>query len=148
MKQVGLDYIFVSNRGLRDGLMIDLLKNHHPDHETSWREEGGKPESLEEAGEKYQYDAPHAYQVSQLALGLFYQLQDLHKLPEKYAGVLHAAAMLHDIGLFIAYRKHHKHSYYLIKSSGPAALGKADLDLVANIARYHRKAHPDRKSVV
>ncbi|HEX9445938.1 MAG TPA: Ppx/GppA phosphatase family protein [Candidatus Binatia bacterium] len=145
MKQVGLDYIFVSNRGLRDGLMIDLLQNHHPGHETAWREEGGKPESLEEAGEKYQYDAPHAYQVSQLALGLFYQLQDLHKLPEKYAGVLHGAAMLHDIGLFIAYRKHHKHSYYLIKSSGPAALGKSDLDLVANIARYHRKAHPSPK---
>jgi exopolyphosphatase/guanosine-5'-triphosphate,3'-diphosphate pyrophosphatase len=53
--------------------------------------------------------------------------------------------MLHDIGLFIAYPKHHKHSYYLIKSSGPVSLGKSDLDLVANIARYHRKAHPSPK---
>jgi exopolyphosphatase/guanosine-5'-triphosphate,3'-diphosphate pyrophosphatase len=145
MNHIGLDYLFVSNRGLRDGLMVDILRNYHPDHEASWSEEGARAESLEQVGEKYHYDAPHAYQVSQLALSLFYQLQDLHKLPEKYANILHAAAMLHDVGLFIAYPKHHKHSYYLIKSSGPISLNKSDLDLVANIARYHRKAHPTPK---
>jgi len=83
--------------------------------------------------------------VSQLALNLFYQLQKLHKLPEKYAGILHAAAMLHDIGAMIAESKHHKHSYYLIKSSGMKSFNKLDLELVANIARYHRKAHPSQK---
>jgi exopolyphosphatase/guanosine-5'-triphosphate,3'-diphosphate pyrophosphatase len=145
MKQVGLDYIFVSNRGLRDGLMIDLLQNDFPGVETSWREDAGKAETLEQIGEKYNYDAPHAYQVSQLALSLFYQLEGLHKLPEKYAAVLHAAALLHDVGLFIAYRKHHKHSYYIIESSGPVTFSKSDWDLVANVARYHRKAHPSPK---
>ncbi len=53
--------------------------------------------------------------------------------------------MLHDIGLFIAEPKHHKHSYYLIKSSGINSFDKLDLDVVANIARYHRKAHPSQK---
>jgi exopolyphosphatase/guanosine-5'-triphosphate,3'-diphosphate pyrophosphatase len=95
--------------------------------------------------QKYSYDAGHSRQVSQLAVNLFYQLQTLHKLPEKYAGILHAAAMLHDIGLFIADGKHHKHSYYLIKSSGMKSFSKLDLELVANIARYHRKAHPSQK---
>jgi len=47
--------------------------------------------------------------------------------------------------LFIADRKHHKHSYYLIKSSGMKSFSKLDLELVANIARYHRKAHPSQK---
>jgi exopolyphosphatase/guanosine-5'-triphosphate,3'-diphosphate pyrophosphatase len=83
--------------------------------------------------------------VSQLALNLFYQLHDLHQLADKYASVLHAAATLHDIGLFVAYPKHHKHSYYLIKSSGMNSFSKTDLDLVANVARYHRKAHPSQK---
>lgn len=145
MNRIGLDYLFASNRGLRDGLMMDLLGNFYTGHEAPWSEEGERPESLEQVGEKYHYDAPHAYHVSQLALSLFYQLQDLHKLPEKYAGVLHAAAMLHDIGHFIAYPKHHKHSYYLIKSSGPISFSKSELDLVANVARYHRKAHPSPK---
>ena len=53
--------------------------------------------------------------------------------------------MLHDIGLFIAEPKHHKHSYYLIKSSEINSFDKLDLDVVANIARYHRKAHPSQK---
>jgi len=145
MAHLGLDYLFVSNRGLRDGLMTCLLRNHYPDYEAPWTEEGGRAESLEQVGEKYHYDAPHAYHVSHLALTLFYQLQELHGMPEKYANILHAAAMLHDIGLFIGYPKHHKHSYYLIKSSGPNAFTKVDLDLIANIARYHRKAHPTPK---
>jgi exopolyphosphatase/guanosine-5'-triphosphate,3'-diphosphate pyrophosphatase len=124
--------------------MVDLLHDHYSKPETFWSE-NGRPETLEQVGEKYHYDAPHAYHVSHLALSLFFQLQELHKLPEKYASILHGATMLHDIGLFIAYPKHHKHSYYLIKSSGPNAYSKADLDLVANISRYHRKAHPSPK---
>jgi exopolyphosphatase/guanosine-5'-triphosphate,3'-diphosphate pyrophosphatase len=72
-------------------------------------------------------------------------MRELHGLPDRYVKVLHAAAMLHDIGLFIAYEKHHKHSYYLIKSSGPTSFDSAELDLIANIARYHRKAHPSPK---
>jgi exopolyphosphatase/guanosine-5'-triphosphate,3'-diphosphate pyrophosphatase len=144
MTQLELDYLFVSNRGLRDGLMVHLLQDYYLNPETFWSEDG-RPETLEQIGEKYHHDAPHAYHVSHLALSLFFQLQELHKLPEKYAGILHGAALLHDIGLFISYPKHHKHSYYLIKSSGPNAYSKVDLDLVANISRYHRKAHPSPK---
>jgi exopolyphosphatase/guanosine-5'-triphosphate,3'-diphosphate pyrophosphatase len=44
--------------------------------------------------------------------------------------------------LFIAYKKHHKHTYYLIKSSGPGSFDPMELDIIANIARYHRKSHP------
>jgi exopolyphosphatase/guanosine-5'-triphosphate,3'-diphosphate pyrophosphatase len=144
MSEIGLDYIFVSRRGLRDGLMVDLLQHHYA--ETGpWRPDADRSESLDQVCQKYLYDAPHAHHVSQLALNLFYQLHDLHQLPEKYASILHAAAMLHDIGLFIAHPKHHKHSYYLIKSSGMNSFNKLDLDLVANISRYHRKAHPSPK---
>lgn len=144
MSAVGLDYVFVSQRGLRDGLMIDLLRTHYADS-GAWHPEADRAESLEQVCQKYLYDSAHAHHVSQLALNAFYQLHDLHQLPEKYASVLNAAAMLHDIGLFISHPKHHKHSYYLIKSSGLNSFSKLDLDLVANIARYHRKAHPSQK---
>ena len=143
MSALGLDYLFVSRRGLRDGLMIDLLHRYYS--EEAWHPDADRAESLEQVCQKYLYDAPHAQHISQIALNLFYQLHDLHQLPEKYASLLHAAAMLHDIGLFIAHSKHHKHSYYLIKSSGMNSFNKLDLDLIANIARYHRKAHPSQK---
>jgi exopolyphosphatase/guanosine-5'-triphosphate,3'-diphosphate pyrophosphatase len=144
MTAVGLDYLFVSPRGLRDGLMVDLLQHYYSDS-GAWHPEADRAESLEQVCQKYLYDSAHAQHVSQLALNAFYQLHDLHQLPEKYASILNAAAMLHDIGLFIAHPKHHKHSYYLIKSSGLNSFSKLDLDLVANTARYHRKAHPSQK---
>ena len=144
MSALELDYLFVSRRGLRDGLMVDLLQRSYAGS-GAWRPDAERAESLEQVCQKYFYDAGHSQHVSQLAVNLFYQLQRLHKLPERYAGILHAAAMLHDIGLFIANAKHHKHSYYLIKSSGMKSFNKIDLELVANIARYHRKAHPSQK---
>ena len=144
MTQLELDYIFVSQRGLRDGLMIDLLHKHYA-HAAPGQQDAQHSESLEQIGQKYDFAAPHARQVAQLALSIFYQLQRLHQLDEKYAGILRAAAMLHDIGSFIALPKHHKHSYYLIKSSRPSSFNKEDIDLIANVARYHRKAHPSPK---
>ena len=144
MSAMELDYLFVSRRGLRDGLMVDLLQRSYP-KSGAWHPDADRAESLEQVCQKYSHDPRHSRHVSQLAVNLFYQLQRLHKLPEKYAGILHAAAMLHDIGLFIADGKHHKHSYYLIKSSGMKSFNKLDLELVANVARYHRKAHPSQK---
>jgi exopolyphosphatase/guanosine-5'-triphosphate,3'-diphosphate pyrophosphatase len=144
MSAIGLDYLFVSRRGLRDGLMVDLLQKSYADS-GPWHPEAERAESLEQVCQKYLYDSAHAQHVSQLALNAFYQLHDLHQLPEKYASILNAAAMLHDIGLFISHPKHHKHSYYLIKSSGLNSFSKLDLDLIANVARYHRKAHPSQK---
>ena len=144
MTEVGLDYLFVSKRGLRDGLMVDLLQRQYANSDA-WHPDANRAESLEQVCQKYSNDSAHSQHVSQLALNLFYQLQKLHKLPEKYASILHAAAMLHDIGAIITHAKHHKHSYYLIKSSGMKSFNKLDLELVANIARYHRKAHPSQK---
>ncbi len=144
MSAIGLDYLFVSRRGLRDGLMVALLQEYYSDS-GAWHSQADHAESLEQVCQKYLYDGAHAQHVSQLALTAFYQLQKLHQLPEKYASILNAAAMLHDIGLFISHPKHHKHSYYLIKSSGLNSFSKLDLDLVANTARYHRKAHPSQK---
>lgn len=145
MNALKLDYVFVSSRGLRDGLMVDLLQKEYSPYDGGWTETASRSESIEEFGEKYNYDKTHSQQVAKLAVSLFEQLKGLHGLPDRYVRVLHAAAMLHDIGLFIAYEKHHKHSYYLIKSSGPTSFDGVELDLIANIARYHRKAHPSPK---
>ncbi|HLQ78220.1 MAG TPA: Ppx/GppA phosphatase family protein [Terriglobia bacterium] len=142
MTELELDYVFVSGRGLRDGLMVDVLRKSYPAFIGNWTEEANPSQSVEEVGEKYNYDKTHSQQVSRLSLSLFEQMRDLHGLPDRYSSILHAAAMLHDIGLFIAYSKHHKHSYYLIKSSGPSSFDAIELDIIANIARYHRKSHP------
>jgi exopolyphosphatase/guanosine-5'-triphosphate,3'-diphosphate pyrophosphatase len=56
--------------------------------------------------------------------------------------LLEAAAYLHDAGHFVNDISHHKHSYYLVANSDMSGFTKAELELIANLCRYHRKATP------
>jgi exopolyphosphatase/guanosine-5'-triphosphate,3'-diphosphate pyrophosphatase len=80
-----------------------------------------------------------------LALRIFKDLARLHALGAEHRDILFAASLLHDIGQFINYSKHHKHSYYLIKHSELTGFNETEIELIANIARYHRRAHPSKK---
>ena len=52
---------------------------------------------------------------------------------------------LQDVGYLIDYEQHHKHSYHLILNSRLAGFRPQELDLIANIARYHRGGKPKAK---
>jgi exopolyphosphatase/guanosine-5'-triphosphate,3'-diphosphate pyrophosphatase len=93
-------------------------------------------------GRRYQFDEPHAVHVAQLAASLFEQLEELHELGEEDHRILTVAALLHDIGAFVGHSKHHKHSLYLISESEIPGFSPEEMLLAANVARYHRKAHP------
>jgi exopolyphosphatase/guanosine-5'-triphosphate,3'-diphosphate pyrophosphatase len=81
--------------------------------------------------------------VTKFATQLFDDLQEVHAFELRDRALLRAAAMLHDIGDYVAYGGHHKHSYYLIQHSDIMGLTPAERAIVANIARYHRKSPPD-----
>jgi exopolyphosphatase/guanosine-5'-triphosphate,3'-diphosphate pyrophosphatase len=93
------------------------------------------------------HDARHSRQVAQLALGLFEGLRRAG-IPGPYDApdarrLLHAAAMLHEVGKSKGKRGHHKSSLRLITGLEPPAGWTAeDLRRVALIARYHRGAEP------
>jgi len=56
---------------------------------------------------------------------------------------LEAAALLANVGLVISHGKHHKHSYYLIRNSDRlVGFTDQEIEVVAQIARYHRKSAP------
>ncbi|MCI0416339.1 HD domain-containing protein, partial [bacterium] len=93
---------------------------------------------------KYHSNENHIEQVRKLALTIFDQLQDEHRLGRKERLYLEVAALLHDVGTFISDRSHHKHTWYIISSSEIFGLSRSDMDLIANIARYHRKSPPTR----
>ncbi len=98
--------------------------------------------SAEKIAKKYKVHMPHARQVSHLALQIFEQLQDLHKLSEHDALLLHISAILHECGGFISNRAHHKHSQYIILNSEIFGLPRNDVEMIALIARYHRNSLP------
>jgi exopolyphosphatase/guanosine-5'-triphosphate,3'-diphosphate pyrophosphatase len=95
-------------------------------------------------GRKYQYDEQHADRVREICELLFDELKAEHRMTDTHRLYLQVAALLHDIGLFVSSRAHHKHSQYLISASGLFGLRQRELDVIANIARYHRRALPQR----
>lgn len=84
----------------------------------------------------------HARQVCDLALQLFDALRPLHQLGREDRAVLEAAALLHDIGWSISGAKHHKHASRLILEHSWENASPLQVDQIAAVARYHRKAHP------
>jgi exopolyphosphatase / guanosine-5'-triphosphate,3'-diphosphate pyrophosphatase len=94
----------------------------------------------------HRYDSPsaHVAHVAELALGMWDALTAAGRLDGDAGArdVLWAAAMLHDVGTAVAYDDHHKHSRYLILSSGLPGWSPREVALIAQIARYHRKGSP------
>jgi exopolyphosphatase/guanosine-5'-triphosphate,3'-diphosphate pyrophosphatase len=94
-------------------------------------------------GQRYHFDEAHARQVCRFAAQLFDDLQRVHAFGERDRLLLRAAALLHDIGDYIHYSGHHKHSQYLIQHADIMGMTPDERAIVANIARYHRKGPPD-----
>ncbi len=139
---VGAKEIIVAGVGVKEGLVLDLADelDDQPAHRNRQIEEI-RAAALT-LGRRYQFDEVHGEQVARLSLELFDQLGVLHELEPRDRKVLLAGALLHDIGQFISYRGHHKHSMYLIENSELPELSPAELRLVALLARYHRRAEP------
>src|SRR6185503_3060993 len=93
-------------------------------------------------GRRYRFDEAHGRQVARLSLSLFDKMKEVHEMGSKDRRILLGAAVLHDIGQIISYRRHHKHSLYLILNSELPGLSDEDIPLVALVARYHRRAEP------
>jgi exopolyphosphatase/guanosine-5'-triphosphate,3'-diphosphate pyrophosphatase len=82
--------------------------------------------------------------VARLATRLFDELQAEHGLPKRDRLLLEIAALLHDIGMFVGMRAHHKHVQYILQASEIFGLSADDRDVIGNVARYHRRALPQR----
>ncbi len=135
--------VYIPHVGVKEGLLIDMVSELVTGKPPVHRNE--VLSFARQVGLKYDYDGTHADTVTRLAGELFERTKKLHRLGDDHRLLLEAAAQLHDIGQFVSYASHHKHSYYLIRSSQLIGLKPAQLELVANISRYHRKSMPKLK---
>ncbi|HEX2079864.1 MAG TPA: Ppx/GppA phosphatase family protein [Longimicrobium sp.] len=138
----GVEQVLVPAVGLKDGVLVDLVDDltTHEAHEV--RKEKQAIAGAVALGKRYLFDEAHATHVARLAGSLFDQLQKLHRLDAADRRILLAAAVLHDIGIFIGHKKHHKHSLYVISQSEIPEFTPREINVIANVARYHRKGVP------
>ena len=139
---IGRDEIHVPRVGVKEGTMLDLVEGVTQRIDHSARHERDVRAGAVAFGRRFIFDEAHGVHVSRLAEQIFDGLMDLHALSPRDREILQAAAVLHDIGQQIGYQRHHKHSYYLISHAELPGLSPDELELVANVARYHRRARP------
>lgn len=140
LEQAGLEEVIVPGIGLKDGLLLETISDLFHRERNSLHEQ--VLTSAMQVGRKYCFDEQHAQTVSRLALSIFDQLELYHGLDGEYRMLLQVAALLHDVGQFVSLSNHHRHTFYLLKASPVIGLNRKQMDLVANVARYHRKSAP------
>jgi len=104
--------------------------------------ESDRWDALLATGKNYRVDPAHAQQVRTLALDLFRRLRPVHNLPPEYAEWLSAAAMLHEVGIYINRYGWHRHAHYVIANSEIFGYTAYERALIAAIARYLGNSRP------
>jgi exopolyphosphatase/guanosine-5'-triphosphate,3'-diphosphate pyrophosphatase len=138
----GVDEILVPHVGVKDGVLLDQVEGLTGPVVHASRLEQHAFHGALALGRRFHFDEPHARHVGRLALSLFDQLQDVHRMGEVERRILLVAGVLHDVGQFISYRRHHKHSLYLIQNSDVPSVSNDERSMAALVARYHRRAEP------
>ncbi|GMV52865.1 MAG: Ppx/GppA family phosphatase [Flavobacteriales bacterium] len=143
---VGLNIadLVVSRFALCEGLAFDTAQKMH-DIQQYHHLSSLRYQSIMHLCELYQVRLDHAEHVKILALQIFDALQNVHNLTDRERELLEAASLLHDVGYHISAEQHHKHSEYIIANSDLSGFTNDEADLIAAIARYHRKSHPKKK---
>jgi exopolyphosphatase/guanosine-5'-triphosphate,3'-diphosphate pyrophosphatase len=143
MRFLGANRVLVNERGIREGLLIRAVKQLGLASGTtappSWKD------AITNFARSCHVDEPHATHVAGMALSIFEALELPFGLRAAEKKLLEAAAILHDSGYFISYSSHHKHSYHLIRHADLFGFNPRERELIAQIARYHRKSLPKRK---
>jgi exopolyphosphatase/guanosine-5'-triphosphate,3'-diphosphate pyrophosphatase len=144
LKELKADGITLSDFSLREGLVIDYVE-HHPDEMNAHEVSDLRLRSVLQLLTRMHHQQQHPAHIARLALELFDGLMGLHGLSADARSLLHCAALLHDIGSVIGYDKHAQHSYYIIKNGNLRGFDGEEIDIIANVARYHGKARPRKR---
>jgi exopolyphosphatase/guanosine-5'-triphosphate,3'-diphosphate pyrophosphatase len=98
---------------------------------------------------KVRCDLKHSEQVRSLALQLFDQFWPYHQLDSTARAILASAALLHDCGVLINRKGHHRHGEYLIHNAKIPGLLGWQKNMTAALVRYHnKKSEPSMKHSV
>ncbi len=146
MEMLCINSITICERALREGIIVDWMLTQGLISDRLRYQNEVRNRNIFKIAHKYQVDLEYSERVANFALSLFEQTQEhLHQWGQDEKELLWAAAILHNCGIYISHSAHHKHSYYLIRNAELLGFTELELELIANIARYHRKSKPKKR---
>lgn len=146
MTLLGVESLTACSRALREGVIVDWMLSNGLIEDRLRFQSSIRQRSVIKQASKYQINLEYSDRVATFALSLFDQTQGLlHHWGSNERRLLWAAAILHNCGHHISHSSHHKHSYYLIRNSELLGYNETEIEIIANLARYHRKSPPKKK---
>lgn len=144
---LGIKRMEVSDFALREGILFEQIRRAAaPGLDPFHRLEDLRRSGVMYVANSYHEDLGHAEHITDLALELFDGLCPLHGLGEEDRELFEAASLLHNVGIFISHSAHHRHSYYIIRNSEHlTGFTEREIEVIAQVARYHRKSAPKSK---
>jgi exopolyphosphatase/guanosine-5'-triphosphate,3'-diphosphate pyrophosphatase len=142
----GVEELVFSDYALREGVLLDQARRRAGATQHHLRDL--RRRSVMHLMELTDEHPDHSREIARLALRLFDELRPVLDLEEPDAAreLLEAGALLCNVGSFISHSGHHKHSYYVVRNSEHlAGFTDREIELVAQVARYHRKSAPKSK---
>ncbi len=124
---------------LREGILLELAGVTIP---TDATRDDVRRRSVESLGRRFGGDNLHGQQTARLAIQIFDATAAALDVPPRYRNLLEYAALLHDIGRSIDHEHHHRHSAYLIRNGELLGFDPEELQVMAEVARGHRKQPP------
>lgn len=144
MNSLSVERLLISDYGLREGVLLDAYERRHGSarhhlHDVRQR-------SVRRLAGLCDDDPKHSAEGARLALLLFDALEPWHGMDDVERERLEAAALLSNVGLVISHTQHHRHTYYVIRHSEHlVGFTNHEIEIVALVARYHRKSAPRAK---
>jgi len=142
--ELGISTVIISDYALREGVLLDALSRRRG--ATLHHLQDLRRRSVMHLVEAMDDDPAHSKRAAALTLELFDGLASLHGLGDDSRELLEASALLANVGLSVSHSEHHKHSYYVIRHSDRlAGFTDHEIEVIALVARYHRKSAPKLK---
>ena len=146
MNLLNQDKIVLCERALREGVIVDWMLSHGFIQDRLRFQSEIRQRSVKKIAKKYHVALASGERVAKFSLSIFEQTKNhLHNWTKTEKELLWVAAVLHNCGIYVNHGAHHKHSYYLIRNSEVLGYSENELEVIANIARYHRKSKPKKR---
>ncbi|MBL6801859.1 MAG: Ppx/GppA family phosphatase [Synechococcus sp. BS307-5m-G38] len=146
MQMLGVDELVLSERALREGLIVDWMLRHGLLEDRFSFQSSIRQRTVIHQVQRFAVNQHRAERVATHALTLYDSTRGvMHQDDGQGRELLWAAAMLHACGQHINLSAYHKHSWYLIRHGELLGYSEAEHLMVAAIARYHRRSLPKKR---
>jgi exopolyphosphatase/guanosine-5'-triphosphate,3'-diphosphate pyrophosphatase len=145
LEQTGAAQVVVPLLSIREGYLIDLALGVDSEQQEEFYSQ--IIASAVNLGRKLHFDEEHSRYVAKFSMVLFDALVKEHGMNRRQRMMLETAAILHDIGTYIKASGHNKHGQYIVSNSEIFGLPRDELDIIANVIRYHRGDPPAQSDI-